>query len=135
MNLRLSNISHGGTGSLGNYRGLVIHVANPFCGLRRTSAPRAGERRGGSGPVQTQPTGAVPSGGDGYPSHGDFPTSSDAIACDRLTTTPICAAISRRSRRHEPLRVLRLRRGGPLRQCETGRALPELALHLRVLRS
>ena len=51
MNLRLSNISHGGTGSLGNYRGLVIHVANPFCGLRRTCAPRAVERRGGSGPV------------------------------------------------------------------------------------
>ena len=43
MNLRLSNIPQGGTGSLGNYRGLMIHVANPFCGLRRICAPRAGE--------------------------------------------------------------------------------------------
>ena len=46
MNLRLSNIPQWGAGSLGNYRGLVIHVANPFCGLRRTCAPRAAREAG-----------------------------------------------------------------------------------------
>jgi hypothetical protein len=46
MNLRLSNIPQWGAGSLGNYRGLVIHVANPFCGLRRTCAPRATREAG-----------------------------------------------------------------------------------------
>ena len=89
MNLRLSNISHGGTGSLGNYRGLVIHLANPFCGLRRTCAPRAaGVRRAALArmgwPLRTQPTGAVPSGGDGYGLTDDFSASSDADACDSV---------------------------------------------------
>jgi hypothetical protein len=44
MNLRLSNISYGGTGSLGNYRGLEIHVAYLFRRLRALLSLCAGAR-------------------------------------------------------------------------------------------
>jgi hypothetical protein len=92
MNLRLSNIPPWGAGSLGNYRGLVSPVANQFCGLRRTGAPRAAREAGRlwpgarselNPPERSRPRLNEPrvrgwvSKGPPPPDH--FPASSDAL--------------------------------------------------------